>query len=62
MKSNPEVCGGGGKGKPLHQFNHLINMLDRQEAVRKAKEQQAMMAALARYVLDTPTPPFQGMS
>jgi hypothetical protein len=40
---NPEqeLCGCCGIGKPVHELRHLIEMLDRQEAEKKAREERA---------------------
>ena len=37
-KPRDDVCGCCGPGKPLHELRHLIDMLERQEAAKKEKE------------------------
>ena len=50
-KNDPDLCGGCGSNKPLHELRLLVETLERQEAQRKAKEGQQMLAALSRHVL-----------
>jgi hypothetical protein len=40
-------------GNPLEELRQLVERLERQEAIRKAKERQRQLAALGRYALDT---------
>jgi hypothetical protein len=40
---------------PLEELKRLNERLDRQEAIRRAKERQNQLAALSRYALNTPS-------
>jgi hypothetical protein len=47
------VCGGCGKGKPVSDTKILIEVLERQERVKRAIEMREALVALCRYVLDS---------
>ena len=52
-KLRDDVCGYGGRGtnKPLYELRHLIEVVERQEAERKAKEKHEMLAAASRWAM-----------
>ncbi len=57
MKKHEEhICGCGCGFKttiqPLLRLHEIVEKHERDEAIRKAKENQNMLAALSRYVLD----------
>ena len=46
------VCSPSDSGHPLEERTRLIEQLERQEAIRRAKERQNQLAALSHYVLN----------
>jgi hypothetical protein len=40
VTKNDELCGSGGKGKPLYALRNLVAMLEREEAARKEREER----------------------
>lgn len=43
-KPREDTCGCGGKGKPIYQLQHLIYMLERQEAEKREREEREKKA------------------
>jgi hypothetical protein len=51
QKPRDDACGCAGSNKPLYELRNLVASLERQEAERKAREDQEKLAAMSRWAL-----------